>query len=172
MSKEADRLIAEFLGETDHLKKWCSDAGAGKPLELCIEDPGETQRPDSCRHLAKGGCWNDCKSKATVDPPAYSTCDSAALEGLQSLPEHIDWEIYRIRHSPATGIIYRVVIQNGSKHGCWSANKYLCTAFEDAMVEEYCTGCKSVVCVPRPKELMKHRIKPAIERAMKGGSSE
>ncbi len=87
MSKEADRLIAEFLGETDHLKKWCSDAGGGEPLQLCIEDPGETQRPDSCRHLAKGGCWNDCKSKATTDPPAYSTLDSAAWEAIKALVE-------------------------------------------------------------------------------------
>ena len=62
MNDEANRLLAEALGETDHLRKWCGDDEG----ELCLEEPNQEQPRSSCSHLANGGTWETCRFKRTV----------------------------------------------------------------------------------------------------------
>jgi len=172
-NSEIDRLIAELINETDHLKKWCMDADAGEPVCLCEEEK-EQSNPLDCSHIAKGGKWKGCPEKCTVAPPPFATSDAAALEAIKALQDKgVSSQIRypRPRHGGDFGRCQLAFWLDDSPGADWELQEWsfkdsLHEALVDALVEKH----REVAGDPHEHEsidITYWRIKPALLEMLK-----
>jgi hypothetical protein len=147
MSTEIDKLLAEAIGKG----KECL-AQTRREWDMCCEEC------DLCEDF--------------YDYPAYSTSDYAAQDWLKAAARvGVSIRVMTVDKFARLNLEqerYKGLDYTGDGNG----GNALAAALVDAVVEEYCTGCKSADCLPRPKELMAYRIKPAIAAILKGDGRE
>jgi len=177
MNDEANRLIAEALGETGHLRKWCGDDEG----ELCLEEPNQEQPRSSCSHLANGGTWETCSSKRAFEPPDFCGNDNDALDAIKELA--LPGREINVQHNIICGEHSLRFFKGKRGEECQvpfydelseGRGKTLAAALKDAMVEIIKVGCERApacpgACDPCEKATANIRIRPAVEAAVKGG---
>lgn len=189
---DADRLacnkiVAEAVGETSHLKKWCRDAGASEPLCLCEEEGEKINPPLDCSHLAEGRTWETCSEKCTIPPPDFCGDDTQALVAIKALVMqglHLNVRLGRGEGDGKKHLVCDIetprFFDGPDIRGCRIAgDNTIAAALKDAMVEEYicCPKCGGSL-IGKPSGCPAHgftegenswRLKPALAAMKEGG---
>lgn len=157
---EIDKLLTEAIG-------------AKPKIYYCDRDDRPMKCSEETCDEIRGDNWLVCTYLGKIYH-AYSTSDHAAQDWLKAawrlLHRHDDCDVY-FQLCAGGGCKVRILAGKLDMEA-EREDDDLSAALVDCAVEKYCKGCGSADCVPRPKELMGYRIKPALAAVLKGDGRE